>query len=298
MTVNTTALRLQLLIGDDQQDWSSWYQNVEIGWESYNQGLLKKTGSIVIGGHDTPESLNIRANPSRWRPGQPITLNYWDGSVWQPHPLGGLVIVKEPSPPSTITVDNHTVFSNSISFDVGCLLTYYDFDEPDDDKSQVVTGTAVNSADVAKLLLEAGEVPVASINLGTWPYELTAPIGKQGGSFVSQAGDLAYSNKRFLYCDKSGVVRSQEVLIPPTTSNFSITLGADEIQFEPYQDLQKPVELARAVAVSSQSADEENPRTELFKTFGDPGDYVDGLGGYGIIAQLTTSYSTQESQNS
>lgn len=292
MTVDARAIDLRIRVGDDLQDWSDWYTLLEIGWESLDGGKIAKTGRLIIADSypnpTGPGSINPLANPVRWRPGQPIRVSYWDGTAWLPHPLAAnLVILEEPIEPS--------IESYQIEISIGCNLTYYDYTQPDDDQTGITPGAGENSAVVAQRLLEAGEVPTAQINLGSWPYDLTFPETKEGGSFVAQASDLAYANHQYLYCDQNNIVRSQELTLQSAAPVATITLGQDELKYAPLRDPQQPVELVRAVATSQQPEDEENPRTEYFPQFGDPGEILNdsSVGGYGVVASLLTEYFTQ-----
>jgi hypothetical protein len=232
---NLTARSLRVYIGADDQEWSFAAADFLPEFESIGeQGLVKTFAQItLLEVLSAPESLEPRANPTRWREGQTVRVdvatNAGGWSTW-----GLLRLLSIPSGPS----------DGAITLELGCALAWADDPQPEGDRSEVVTGVGENSATVATRLLVASGIPEASIALGTWEYALPYPLQKEGsGSYVAQAGALAFANHcRGLYQDSAGIVRSCQWSATPGTPVATVTVGQDEALFLPSPDPVPPVE--------------------------------------------------------
>ncbi|MEO0533231.1 MAG: hypothetical protein AAF215_05125 [Cyanobacteria bacterium P01_A01_bin.123] len=283
---NLISRRLKLLVGSDSQDWSGSRVSASLGYTSIDEsGLIKIEGQIEIQEDLTnPESIDPRTNFTRWRPGQSVRLQIQRSDAsYSDHPLGYLTLLREPAPPQ----------QNRITLDVGCWLAWMDVQGPDGDQSGVSVGTSTNTATIAQSLLEADDVPNASINLGSWPYSLAVPVAKDGGSYTGVAGELAYSNDfRYLYVDKAGVVRSRQLSFTPGNPTVTITLGTNDSVFRPLGNPASPAEVYRADAVGTTLSALANPITDQNVETGDASTLGPGKSGsYTVTTNYTDSYT-------
>ena len=283
---NLVSRRLKVLIGADSQDWSFSQVSIVLGYDSIDEtGLIKVTGQIEIQPDLlNPESIDPRINVIRWRPGQPVRLQIADSTgSFVDHPLGHLQILKEPPPLQR---------GGSLTLDVGCWLAWMDAQGPDGDQSGVDFGTSTNTATVAQALLEADDIPAASINLGSWTYSIAVPAAKEGGSYTGVAGELAYSNDfRYLYVDKAGVVRSRQLLFATGVPVVTITLGENDSEYSPLGNPASPAEVYRVDGAGTEVSPLANPITDQNVEVGDAAMLGPGqAGSYQVTTNYTDSY--------
>ncbi len=277
MTANASSLETRILIGDDQQDWTSHLELLTIGYSKRDrQGIIFIEGSVTIA--DTistlpPESLSARKNPNRWKRGNKILIQVRkQNGDWVTHPLGWLYILKEPLPPNP---DNPR-----IEIQVGCILRLKDYKQPDDDKSGVTLGEATNRGTIIQNLLNAAGITFS----GTIDdYPLETPLPKQdGGSFVVQAGEIAYGALKALYQRNDGTIGICDVRAYPSTPRFVVSVGGhfdgeevlaieaiettDESLYEPIAGDETPVDKMKAVGTAKKAQEIQNfTRTETFE---------------------------------
>ena len=290
-SVRLTSRYLKLLIGADLQDWSESVGPVVLSWESLDTGLIKTTGRVdIVQCSANPESVDPRSNPARWRPGQTLRLQVHDDSgAWADHPMGRLFILDDPDPP---------IDGGGITLSVGCWLAWADSFEFDGDETGVALGTGEASNLVASRLLQAQGIPSGSISLSTWPYTLDWPKGKSGqSSYVAQAADLAYSNDyRYLYQNPAGTVTQGQLSLTPATPTVTITLGTNDVLWQPSRDPQRPVEEVKAAGVGYDIEALESGTSETTATFGNKSDYAGtSCTGSGIVETLRTSTEWDDS---
>ncbi|MBW4692196.1 MAG: hypothetical protein KME27_10565 [Lyngbya sp. HA4199-MV5] len=245
MTVNASACWLKILIGSDQQDWSQTLKSFDVSLPKRDRsGLLPITGTLTLTYWDyAPESMNPRLNAQRWHRGQSVkVLASLDGVTYTPHPCGWLYILKEALPPHPDTPD--------LVLQVGCLLALRDFAEPDNDKSGIVLGVATSRTDaIAPILAAAG--------ITTWvgavpAYPIAHPLPKIGGSYVQQAGKVAYAGQKALWQDNQGQIQALDLRLDPTATpvvDITIGPGGGEIIYQPSEGAETPVEELRCVGI-------------------------------------------------
>ncbi|MBE7384363.1 MAG: hypothetical protein F6J95_023490 [Leptolyngbya sp. SIO1E4] len=259
MVANVISRSLRVLIGADQQDWSTATGTFVVGRDSLaSTGILANTATLTLQQNLlNPESLDSWLNPGRWRPGNPVRVQVQnDTQAWVDHPKGRLFVLSEP------TLNRN---SGLLTLELGCWLAWGDSQEPADDVSAVVLGTATDFSVVCQRYLEAGGIPPASINLGgPWGHAIARPLPKLSGSYVAFAGQLAYAaGYRYLYTDSAGIVRSAPLDTAPGAPGVTITLGADEVRYDDLIDPQEPAELIRVVGNGFEVSEVESPQTDL-----------------------------------
>ncbi|MEM9116953.1 MAG: hypothetical protein AAGD09_03615 [Cyanobacteria bacterium P01_F01_bin.56] len=243
MPVNATARRITTTIGG--QDWSSYivdFQPIRAGLE--RDGILSKSGTITIA-YDSgnPSSLDPLLNAAIWHRGTLIGMTVAnDAGVQIVHPYNNLFITNIPTlnPAETL-----------LTVDVGDWLALANKSEVPGDDSGVTVGTAVDLSVICQRYLERAGIPTANIALGgPWGYSKAIPLPKDGVNALAMAGRIAYAAAfRVLYCDPSGIVRSQLTTVTPGTPLLTYNLDNKEIPREWYERSFEPGTAAEIVKV-------------------------------------------------
>lgn len=268
---------------------------LEIGVEPTSGGLKKRTGTLTLS-TDKWDILTQTAIPTgvRLRDIDPRYQSYMSPGVeipialpWGAHPLGPVVIAAWPDPPS---IDSPTV-----SLSLTCVLGFYAQSNPeDDDKSEVELGSAQEFSAVARRLLEAGGVPSGRISLsGNWGYSLCYPWGKEGGSYVSQAGQLAEACGRVLYTDKTGTIRDAKPSFSTGQTRLFV-LGQHDALAEPAGSNEAPAETARVVGTGRDCKAGPNPEIVESEVRGPIEGIVPNGVGTGLIVRQRSETSYEE----
>lgn len=281
--------RIRVFIGADQQDWSTSVGEFLPQWDSLSEsGLITISATLEILKVSTnPESIDPRDNPTRWRPGQPVRVEVANSAgAYVTHPMGRLFLLEEPEFPAP---------GEGIVLELGCRLAWHNTFEYDDEKTGVTTGTALNSATVATNLLVANEMPSGQISLGTWPYSLTVPEGKgAGGSFVQQAGEIAYSNDyRFLYQNTAGTVVAGQLSLAIASPTATITLGTNDVAYQAVKTEGSPPDQIKVAGTGTVSAPIAKPIVSVEEVTGSKEGYLDCTG-TGLVSRSTTITSWKD----
>lgn len=288
MAINTVSCRLRVLIGTDEQDWSASVGVFQPGQASLGEeGLLPITASLeILATPSNPESIDPAENPTRWHPGQPVRVQVPNqAGTWVDHPQGRLYILEEPDLPEE---------QGGIVLQLGCRLAWHDTFEFDDDQTGVTVGDSTNCATVAQRLLEANEIPTAAIDLDPWPYALVIPEGKgPNGSFVQQAGGIAYSNDwRYLWQRPDGIVTATALDLSIVAPLITITLGTNDLLYRRVKVEGTPPDRLKVAAVGTVVTEGRNPDIEVNEVVGDRTQFSEGgttCVGTGVIARATTT---------
>lgn len=289
-TVNLTARKLRVRIGADLQDWSAAAVSFTADEAGLSEdGLKPIEGQLILADiKDAPESIDPYDNPARWHPGTPVLIEVAnDSGAWVVPRYGRLFILEEPDYPEP---------GQPLTIQVGCKLAWHNTFEFDDDQTGVTVGTATNSATVAQNLLEANEILIADISLGTWPYSLTLPEGKgPSGSFVQQAGGLAYSNDwRYLWQRADGVITASALDLSIGSPLVTITLGVNDVAYSRVKVEGTPPNSLKVAGVARVASAGTNPSVEVNEVEGDLAPFSEGAVtcvGIGVIARSTTTVS-------
>jgi hypothetical protein len=221
--------RIRVFIGADQQDWSTSAGEFLPQWDSLSEsGLITVSATLEILKVSTnPESIDPRDNPTRWRPGQPVRVEVANSAgAYVVHPMGRLFLLEEPEFPAP---------GEGIVLELGCRLAWHNTFEYDDEKTGVTLAAELNSGSVVINLLKANEILQADMAITTnWPYGVVNPDGKgPGGSFIQQAGEIAYSNDyRFLYQNTAGTVVAGQLSLAIASPTATITLGTNDVAYQ------------------------------------------------------------------
>jgi hypothetical protein len=241
MPAQTQAQTLSITINGTS--YSQYLVELTIGFESWQlgSGLIRKTGQISLTSISGGVNLDPRDN-NDFEPGKEVTVSG--------HPLAGKLLVLSPPTIEPLLSDIPATSGNIVvNIPVGCALAYYEANEPDDDKSGITLGTSTPAATVIEsLLTAAGVTNIGTITTGEFWFDY--PIQKQGGGFVSMAGEVAHScgPMGFLYCDSTNTVQIG-ILNLDASSSLSVVLGSDDREYLPQLDGSIPPGTVQAVGI-------------------------------------------------
>lgn len=292
MTIaSTTARRLRVLIGTDQQDWSAHYASLVIGRSSLgidsDQGKSIFVGNLEIKNTiSPPESIDPKDNPARWRKGQDIYVQvrndadtgYIDAA------FSRLKIFREPARPGR----------GNLILDVGCRLRWAGRSQLNEDKSDIRYGQAETGDAVASRWLQASGVEADNISLSTWPYSLARAIGKENqASFSDQAADLAYAcDWRILNQDINGNIVDTPLDLTPGVAISTVTVGQNDIVYEPDEDPESIPEIIKVAGTGYDLSTVQNPTVDVQeKVVDDFSTISPKSGGSGIAVRTITTQS-------
>jgi hypothetical protein len=287
MAANLVSRNLRVFIGPDAQIWHTASGAFLPSWNSLDEGgLIVVTATLeILPIPAAPESINPLDNPGRWSPGTSVRVEVRnDAGTFVQHPQGHLFILEEPEFPEP---------GGFITLQLGCRLAWHNSFEFDDDATGVVIGTPTNAADVAEAMLIRNEIPDSAIALTSpWPYALTVPEGKgSGGSFISQAGALAYCNDwRYLYVDVAGDVVNGALDLTIGSPVITITLGQNDVLYRAVQVEDSPPNLVRVAGQGTVATEGEKPIVEVIEVEGDRSQFEVGnisCPGSGVISRTT-----------
>lgn len=282
MIAIASARHWTVKIGADQQDWSAHRVAFDVGFEQRDSsGLFLVTGQLELMPLEVnPESLNPRDNRARWHRGQVIEITCADQSgILVPHRHGRLYLLKAPQPPSST--------NRNLTLELGCILALQSFAQADNDASGVRLGTSASRTDIINALLTRAGCPRLIDPITEFP--LNYPLPKQGGSWVEQAGQIAYSAGFGLYQDRLGQIRARSLRTPPLQAPLlEITEGQDEIDggYEPLSGSEIPVEKAIAAGVRTELAD-NTQSTTFYSEVGGPANAINSAYSGWVIQRVS-----------
>ena len=214
MTVSIAAGKVQILVGDDNQDWSEAYVSLSLNDpEIDDRGFLPISGrltlAVLASPPDSQDPLSS-AGKLRWKKGQRIIINYQktDGS-WARHPRGWLYIAKAPAPPQIGA-------RATLEISVVCALQLQTFPVPrgqgwqfqpqfSGEQNQTLRpSNSVSRTDaIAALLPRAGLQSMAWVGqVPKFPLAVSAPAG--GEAIPELMGKLAYGGLAVLQQNNQG----------------------------------------------------------------------------------------------
>lgn len=224
-------------------------------------GIVSFTGQIELGElyrDSLGESLDDRLN-SRWERGNRVIIDITNASgVLVRHPRGALRILQSQYSPVT----------RRLTLSVGDILALNDFREEEDDKSGVVIGTNTSRNGIINRLLAAAGCSSAFGGPADFiPY----PIPKFEGSYIQQAGQLAFAAGYFLWVNKNEQIRCDRIDLKPDTVLYTYTLTKDVARYERLQGSEKPCAHVRCLSTTQIIKTPKNPLTtteEFYTTKG------------------------------
>jgi len=194
-----------------------------------SSGLIPTRGTIKLRynprwneGRNPKISLDPKIPESAlyWARGVPVKIWIDDSTLTQrKHPRHSLRVLRS-------TYDRYEL---SLTLEVGCLLALLDAPQPEGDESDTcVNETVPVNTIIANVLRGASKTypDIVISYIGFVPGFLNSPQEKgSGGSYVAQAGSIAYSRGYALWVTKDEEIRA--IKIAPGDSTVRIVLDAD-----------------------------------------------------------------------
>lgn len=239
MPVNAVSRPFKLLING--LDFSAALESFTGSNSRLDQsGIVTFTGELFLRQtvKNLPGSLDPRLN-TLWEIGRSIVVEIADtANTLQRHPRGALRILRVPT---------YNQRDRTLSIQVGDLLTLLNRDQPEGDKSGVVYGTATSFSTIIDNLIKAAGIPSGLTGSGP-TFSLAYPVAKCDGSYIEQAGKLAYEAGWFLWCDNQEQIRAKRVDLAPSEPVITSQYDEDLVEYERLDstELANPFELVRA----------------------------------------------------
>ncbi|HEY9651400.1 MAG TPA: arabinofuranosidase catalytic domain-containing protein [Coleofasciculaceae cyanobacterium] len=247
--------------------------------EPDEQGICTITGKLVLDvqdryldGNDFPQwSDNGQSgrdvfspdlNPTRWAIGNFIRIEVAnDAGTLVPFTRDYLRVLKIPAPPYA--------GNQRLELDIGDDLTLLNWRSPDGDGSEVSRGTATAVGSIVRSILRRATFDNgtnADVDTVTMDGTLNYNTPKSGGSWVDQAGRLAFTAGYILWQNKDQEIIAQPIDLDPGSAFLTATLGEDEIDFKMIQGSEKPASVVRAAGVGQEIEDRvESGSTEVLE---------------------------------
>ncbi len=197
--------------------------------------------------------ISSQAIAALWAQGALVTYKIAnDSGTLVNHPLSGgkLFILKEPSPPR---ISNG---QGSLSINIGCDLAYQNQRTADIDPSGIKVGVSTARNTVVERFLAAAKVGSYSIPALSKPFDY--PVPKVGGSLIQAAAKIAGAVNHVLYCDSLGTAIASPIDLNGTAI-ATLTIGADERDWEPVDGSNIPTVSELTVSGTSQQRDSDYP---------------------------------------
>jgi hypothetical protein len=108
-----------------------------------------------------------------------------------------------------------------------------------------------------------------------WPYGVVNPDGKgPGGSFIQQAGEIAYSNDyRFLYQNTAGTVVAGQLSLAIASPTATITLGTNDVAYQAVKTEGSPPDQIKVAGSGAVKTRLRYPIVDVVTVEGDPSFY-------------------------
>lgn len=254
----------RVLVGADQVEFSLLAFDWVTGDDALSEdGVISKTATATLGKVQSgliPESIDPEINPERWRPRQPILFQVKNSAgIWVPHPAGYLIMLSEPE---------YDPDAGQLSLDLGDWLAWGGIKDkpPGEDVINTEMGVDYDFSEWCQMYLELAGIPAANINLGgPWGYPKNVPDSKPGNP-ITQAGKYAWSaGHRYLYQDKSGIVRARQTETAiKETPDLIIDLRVWGLEAKRVQGGEEPVEIVRVAGTGKRAEKTDSSITESY----------------------------------
>lgn len=227
-----------LLNGNDYTD---AVRSLEFGFESVDQGLAIRTGSI-----------NLRSDTQ-------------DLDVWTNHDLciGSRVNLAVAGQTYTLLITEQPqarpLPGQTVTIQIGCELAYRQGFQLDKDVSQGIRAGLTVGELVRRSLTAAG---ITNQAIGMNNVTIDWPIEKNGGSFIGYAGELAYSLQRVLYCNHNNQVRDRAAWLT-TPVSVNVRLGSDDVSYTPGGETFLPPAIICASGITKVKHTRPNPEIDI-----------------------------------
>jgi len=206
-------------------------------------GIMGTNGQLVLVWDLTfEESLDPRKNPTRWAIGTEITVRVANSTgALVLHSRSGLRISALPKVPTRSDPFLRLTLSDRLSL--------VSFRSPPDEKSGVVLGTARARSAIINSLIVATQEPGLILVDAIVDYSIKYPLPRfTDGSYVAQAGKVAYSALRILWVNNTGAVRAIPVSLSPGL--LAAKTVYELLIYDPLEGTELPTEIVRCAGTT------------------------------------------------
>lgn len=278
MTAVIAALKIRVSIGG--QSWTQCYDSFSAGVPQRSpSGLLPITGKLSLAPSRPPESMDPRINRDRWRRGQSVNIDILDGGSWVRHEFGTLFILKTPSlyQPDA-----------NLELEIGCMLALRSVSAPSDDKSGVALGSNTSRSAIINNLLAAANAPALITTIDAYP--IGYPLPKTEGSYIEQAGKVAYSALKYLWQNNAGqIVALDGAISPSATPVKTVRIGSGESSYSGTGGEEIPCEKYRTAGTGTQLTSNYETQTDYSEDYGPVSAIDPSLSGFVTIRTVSST---------
>lgn len=202
-------------------------------------------------------------NQTRWAVGNYVRIQIYNSSgVLVPFIRDYLRILKTPDPPYP---GNY-----QLEIEIGDDLTLLNWRAPDDDASGVTMGALTDRTTIIGNILSRagfGNGTNAEWSGTVGSYGLNNGTPKAGGSWIEQAGLLAFTGKALLWQNKEQEVLAKTIALNPSTPFQTVTLGQDEVDFKPTRGNEKPCSKVQVAGVGYELQEREDSGSSVSEEY-------------------------------
>jgi hypothetical protein len=239
MTANLTppAVTVSVSDGSTSFDVSDCFVSLDITSNLWDEsGWWKPKGTLRLANvAGLSESLNCRTNPTRWRPGNQVTITV--GGVTIPWMMK---ILRYPTRPWAGT--------QIIEVELGSDADFKNFRQPEGNPGGIAYGTPT---DRGQLIKSAVSKAGLAFNGTIGRHDLdSAPDKSDRRSWLTYAGQVAFASRNVLWQRNDGEVISVDLTLDGLTPLAVYTVGEGESAYEPEDSRESPPETVRVTGTA------------------------------------------------
>jgi hypothetical protein len=223
--------------------------------------------------------MDPRINRDRWRRGQSVNIDILDGGSWVRHEFGTLFILKTPSlyQPDA-----------NLDLEIGCMLALRSVSAPSDDKSGVSLGSSTTRSAIINNLLAAANAPALITTIDAYP--IGYPLPKTEGSYIEQAGKVAYSALKYLWQNNAGQIVALDGFISPTATPVkTVRIGSGESSYAGTGGEEIPCEKYKTAGTGNQLTSNYETQTDYSEDYGPVSAIDPSLSGFVTIRTVSST---------
>jgi hypothetical protein len=239
MTANLTppAVTVSVSDGSTSFDVSDCFVSLEITSNLWDEsGWWKPKGTLRLANvAGLSESLNCRTNPTRWRPGNQVTITV--GGVTIPWMMK---ILRYPTRP--------WAGNQIIEVELGSDADFKNFRQPEGNPGGIAYGTPTDRGQLIKTAVSKAGL---AFNGTIGRHDLdSAPDKSDRRSWLTYAGQVAFASRNVLWQRNDGEVISVDLTLDGLTPLAVYTVGEGESAYEPEDSRESPPETVRVTGTA------------------------------------------------
>lgn len=234
-----SSLRTQVLInnGTDNLDVSIAFELLSLETEVWgDRAWFSPRGTLRLAAYceGFAEPFDCRINPTRWAPGNVVTISLWFGA-WVPLPWP-LKILKYPNRPYP--------GNRSIELELGGDAELLNYRAPEGDPTGITYGTSATAGFLINGALTRAGAPALTDTITSLSLPFS-PEKQQGGSWITYAGQVAYASGHVLWQQADGAIRAVPLITEGLEPFAHYVVGRDEADYTPETAQESPPEDVR-----------------------------------------------------